>query len=269
MPVAPAAAQTAELLAGPLAHDRYARLALARQVAERAAANFGEDLLFCALYGSVARETDGPFSDVELFCACRSGDTPCRVYEWIEAGIKVKLRVYTEAGLIAETAAVDTEWPLSHNKIFYHNLLAGSPALLTELRELATSADTAAFAHTITHVYLAEVYELTAKLYNLRHHAGAADKGAVQVLLKLLEHVAIILGMAERRCFSTRQRMLGEAVGWNILPGAFPQLCRLALSGNFAKGNKADGLVVQLWSELGALLQQRDLLQASAISGFY
>jgi kanamycin nucleotidyltransferase len=269
MPAAPASDQLAELCAGPVAQSRVARLALAQRVADRAEMRFGSDFLFCALYGSVAREADGAYSDVELFCACSSGKVPCQVYEWIEAGIKVKLRVYTEAGLIAETAMVDMEWPLSHNKIFHHRLLAGTPASLEMLQHLAANADAAAFAGAITHIYLAEVYELTAKLHNLRQAPDSATQGAGPVLIKLLEQVSIILGMAERRCFSTRQQMLTEAVGWRILPGAFPLLCQLVLAGNLQEGIRSDTLLEQLWQELGGFLRSRKVLTPSAISVFY
>lgn len=269
MPATPVSDHLAGLCAGPVAQSRPARLALAQRVADRVEARFGANLLFCALYGSVARETDGPYSDVELFCARRSGEMPCQVFEWIEAEIKVKLRVYTEAGLIAETAAVDAEWPLSHNKLFHHRLLVGHPGLLDKLQQIAVSADEAAFSTAITHLYLSEVFELTAKLYNLRGLASPAEMGLWPVLIKLLEQVSIILGMAERRCFSTRQQLLTEAVAWGVLPGAFPRLCQLALTGNYREDTPWDSLTEQLWTELGAFLQHRNALAPAAITAFH
>ncbi|MEQ1744354.1 MAG: kanamycin nucleotidyltransferase C-terminal domain-containing protein [Saprospiraceae bacterium] len=254
---------------GPASRSREARLALARSVADRVVERYGTKVLFCALYGSVARETDGPCSDVELFCTLSGGAAPCQIYEWLEGGIKVKLRVYTEAGLAQETANVDPEWPLSHNKIFFNHLLVGGPEPLERLRQQALGADPAAFAQAVTHLWLAEVFELTAKLYNLCATPDHQNQGTGPVLIKLLEQVATILGMAERRCFSTRQRMLAEAAAWGVLPGAFPVLCHKALAGNWQDGGPLEQQIHQMWLELGAFLRERDLLLPSAISPFF
>lgn len=260
--------QLVALLAGPVARCRDLRLALAERIAKRTQVRFGSDLLFCALYGSVVRETDGDHSDIELFCACGSGEMPCQIYEWIEEGIKVKLRVYTETGLIEETLIVDTEWALSHNKIFYHRILIGSSDPLEKLQYLALNVEAYAFSEAITHIYLAEVYEMTAKLYNLFATPDFMKHGGGIVLIKLLEQVALILGLTERRCFSTRQRMLNEAIDWHVLPGAFPQLCQIALSGNWQEGTYLEPIVRQLWAELGAFLHEQNVLTSIPILSF-
>lgn len=256
------------LCAGPVAAEREARVELAFSVARRLEGRYGPQLLFCALYGSVARQTDGPFSDIELFCAVDGEAHPCQVYEWLEGGIKVKIRVYSWAGLEAETSAVDPEWPLSHNKIFYHRLLLGEPSHLERLARIALAADDSAFTRAITRLYLAEVFELTAKLYNLCDGPVPHECGIGPVLVKLLEQVALILGLAGRACYSTRQRLLPEAVQRNLLTGAFPGLCSIALTGQWEDTGRLRQLTGELWQELSAFLVQGRLLNAAAINPF-
>lgn len=256
------------LFEGPVSRTPADRLNLARTVASRLQEFYGPQLLFCALYGSLARDTDGPFSDVELFCALPAGPEPCQVYEWIEGGIKCKVRIYTQAALEEETAMVDAEWPLSHNKIFHHRLLAGSPGLLDRLRGLATGVSDAAFATAITRVYIAEVFELTAKLFNLCRTPGQTPGAVGPVLIRLLEQVAIIVGMAERTCFSTRAHMLNEAASRKTLPGAYPDLCALALDGRWRDTERVGRLVEALWQDLRSFLQSRQLLLPTAIQSF-
>lgn len=264
------AAQTLlSLQKGPGAYSRDNRQTLAQSVTNRAAEYFGTELIFCALYGSMARQTDGPFSDVELFCAIRTGDFDCRVYEWIESGIKVKLRVYTQQALEKEAGTVGPEWSLSHNKFFHHQILFGEPVFAERLCHLIGNVPDSDFKRAITQLYLAEIFELLAKMKNLCRGADPVTNGIGPVLVKLLEQTALLLGMAARQCFSTRQRLLTEAVALNLLPGAYTELCRRALEGQWQDTARLNDLIDSFQAGLSRLLHERQLADKHSILPFY
>ncbi|MGI6185856.1 MAG: aminoglycoside O-nucleotidyltransferase, partial [Brevibacillus sp.] len=49
---------------GPMPMTREERARLAHEIAERALSVHGENIKAIGIYGSAARETDGPFSDL-------------------------------------------------------------------------------------------------------------------------------------------------------------------------------------------------------------
>ncbi len=52
---------------GPQKLSHAERLAIAQEIAERMKVRFNPDLIAIGLYGSLARDQDGSYSDIEIF----------------------------------------------------------------------------------------------------------------------------------------------------------------------------------------------------------
>ena len=48
--------------------DRSRRLELARHIVDQIQDHYGDHVLAIGVYGSLARGTDGPYSDIEMHC---------------------------------------------------------------------------------------------------------------------------------------------------------------------------------------------------------
>ena len=66
------------------------------------------------LYGSLAREEDGPFSDIEMFGVLQANQYEQR-YEWCTAAWKAEVDIYGKQTLREQAARVDGRWPLTHS----------------------------------------------------------------------------------------------------------------------------------------------------------
>lgn len=98
---------------GPQPVTRDHRLQIARQIAGRLRRHYGEQLLALGLYGSLARGTDGPYSDIEMHCVLHgSGIEFC--HEWSAGPWKAEVDVYSQDVLLAWAGEVDVDWPLTH-----------------------------------------------------------------------------------------------------------------------------------------------------------
>jgi predicted nucleotidyltransferase len=69
---------------GPKALPHKQRMAIAQEIAERLKERFHPEVVAIGLYGSLAREEDGPFSDIELFGVMQANHYEQR-YEWCTA----------------------------------------------------------------------------------------------------------------------------------------------------------------------------------------
>ena len=67
---------------GPQPRSRAERLALAQEIFERVLALQGDRLLAVGLYGSTARGTDGPYSDLEMLCVLNTVDEDLATYQF-------------------------------------------------------------------------------------------------------------------------------------------------------------------------------------------
>ena len=97
----------------PRPQSRERRLALARQIARRLAEVHGPALKAVGVYGSTARGTDGPYSDLEMWCVLRTTGEDY-AHEWTTGPWKAEVDVYSADLILAEAARVDGRWPLTH-----------------------------------------------------------------------------------------------------------------------------------------------------------
>ena len=99
---------------GPQALPHTQRMAIAHEIAERVKERFHQEVIAIGLYGSLAREEDGPYSDIELFGVLRTDQYEQR-YEWCTAKWKAEVDLYGKQTLRERAARVDGRWPLTHS----------------------------------------------------------------------------------------------------------------------------------------------------------
>ncbi len=94
-----------------LSHSQ--RLSIASEIAEHMKHRFHPDLLAIGLYGSLAREQDGLYSDIEIFGVLQT-DHYTQRYEWCTAEWKEEVDLYGQQTLRDLAERVDERWPLTH-----------------------------------------------------------------------------------------------------------------------------------------------------------
>jgi kanamycin nucleotidyltransferase len=183
-------------VADPQPVAREARLGLARDVAARAWALYGASLLAVGVYGSTARGTDGPYSDLEMFCVLRTWGER-RTYEWVHEPWKAEVDVYSADVLLAEAARVEDDWPLTHGSFEVVLPLHDPEGFFERPRVSATSQPEERFREAIAGIVVGELYEDVAKVRNamVAGHAAALP----QLALVIATHGAYAIGLANRR----------------------------------------------------------------------
>lgn len=64
---------------GPVNISRSERLQTCHEIAARLHEVYRDKILAIGIYGSVAKGTDGPFSDIEMFCVLSGTKRPRRI----------------------------------------------------------------------------------------------------------------------------------------------------------------------------------------------
>lgn len=239
---------------GPQPLSREDRLSLAWEIAERARAVHGGKLKAVGIYGSTAREADGPYSDLEMLCVLDTRGEEYS-YEWCYGPSKAEVNFYSEDVLLRKATEVDGRWPLTHGAFLTVMPLIDPGGFFVRLRQVVMERPGEQFDAAIRETLVGELYEFIGKLRN----AMAARRFASLpgLALEMARYGAFIIGLANRRCFSSGVRVLEEALGMPDRPAGFDGLCRLAMSGQLSDPSAVAAACEEFWAGVQAWAAQK------------
>jgi kanamycin nucleotidyltransferase len=229
----------------PLSHTQ--RLTIAHEIAERVKVCFHPEVIAIGLYGSLAREEDGPYSDIELFGMLRIDQYEQR-YEWCTAKWKAEVDLYGKQTLRERAAHVDGRWPLTHSAFQTVLPLDDPEHLFAEIRTIAQASPEPQFREAIENLLVDDVFECIGKICNAR--ALGIPTALPILVLKLVQAVAMVVGLANRQCYTTGTSVIPEAMALPDLPNGFRELGQIILTGDLRDGQQLGIACERLWQGL-------------------
>ncbi len=214
---------------GPQPVEREQRLKLAREIADRARTVRGEHILAIGLYGSTARGTDGPYSDIEILCVLDTSDEDYD-YEWVYGPWKAEINFLSKNVLLAKAADVDERWSLTHGA--FCNILAFHDPhnFFATLRDVVLSQPQERFTAAIRGCIIYELYEMIGKLRNAHYSHNTAY--CPVIALHMITCGAYIIGLTNHYLFTTASHLLTESLTLPNRPSGYDELCHLVMSGD-------------------------------------
>jgi kanamycin nucleotidyltransferase len=248
-----------DLFAGPRHWSRAERLALAGAIIQQLKTAYGSDLRAVALYGSVARTADGPFSDLEMWVALAdavNGETTDKDYQWVHGPGIVELNVMNVSALRAYAAVVEADWPVTHGQFVNARALWEAPesaGLVEELRRIAVEPAPDAVQRALSEAIVGNLYELVGKLRN------ASDETSLAFLaMQAASEVVCINGLAAGRCFASGATRLREAAALSQFDGA-KELLQLVAAGELSDRAVVTDAVGRVWAGIRPWASARGL----------
>jgi len=231
----------------PQPMDHRQRLELARRIARRLAARYNASLKAIGLYGSVARNQDGPYSDIEMFCVLKEpGET--RNFEWCAGPWKAEVNVRGEENLRGLAARLDERWALTHGAFVRVLPLMDPEHYFAGLQELVMHHAPEDFRLLIEEGLIDDMYERVGKIRNafVRQQYQALPTLAVL----LAQRTAYILGLEHRHLYQTASSLLDEAIQFPNLPEGFTSLAHLVMGGRLSDAALVESACDTLWAGL-------------------
>ena len=234
----------------PLPHTQ--RIAIAREIADRVKERFPLDVFAIGLYGSLARQEDGPYSDIELFGVLRTAQYEER-YEWCTAEWKAEVDIYGEQTLREQAASVTVRWPLTHSAFQTVLPLDDPEHFFDEIRAITQASPEPLFRAAIKDLLVDDMFEHIGKIRNAQ---TLGIPTALPTLAPKLAHaVAMMVGLANHHCYTTGTRVLSEAVTLPDLPDGFRELSQMILSGDLRDGKQLGVACERLWQGINVWAQ--------------
>ncbi len=258
------------LFAGPQSMLPEQRRALAAVIVEALRRRHGARLLAVAAYGSTARDSDGPYSDLELWAVLDDaafGADYDQSLEWVHGRGKAEVGLISRSAVEAFARQVEPDWALTHGQFVHARALWIAPdhgTLVETLRSLAAHPDDAAVDRALAELVVGELYETLGKLRN----RGARKPLALLAGQAALQ-LACLAGLAERHVFAGSERLLDEAIDLPGPDGAAELLARVR-DGRLGEEAAVIASVERAWAGIerwADAIGLREALQRRCIAG--
>jgi kanamycin nucleotidyltransferase len=236
---------------GPQAQTHDDRLSVLDRIVADLQRTYGNDLIAVGLYGSMGRGTDGPHSDIELFCVVDRLDLDFS-YEWVYGPGKAEVNIYSAEAMAAAAQEVEERWPLEAGAFANCRPLLGDPAYFAELKALALSPAKEKCDEMVRAMVVGELYEWMGKL---RNGLARGETSFVPTLAcDFVTYVALIAALVHRRLYSTGSTLLAESLALPDLPDGYDAACRLVMAGELSDAARNAAALEALWVGLGPWL---------------
>ena len=241
----------------PQFYTHAERMKRVEEIAAQLRAHFGPRLLALGLYGSVARGTDGPYSDIELY-AIVQGEGVDYAYEWSAGPWKAEVDVHSSDTLLAWAAELDGLWSLTHKSVLSVQPLHDPQGIFPQMAAAAMDHSDAEVDAALAECIVGDVYELVGKVRN----AVVARRTASLALftVELVRYAAGLVGLAQRHLYPSAAEMLEDSLRLPDLPEGYPALCRLVITGRLDDPQEILARVDAYWAGVEAWAAQRGLV---------
>jgi len=234
---------------GPMAMTRSERLQLCNEIASRLHKVYEDRLLAIGVYGSIARGTDGPYSDIEMFCVLRDQAEPVNFsYEWSAGPWKAEVDICNASVLLQKATEIEGRWPLTHGPFFTHLSLYDPEGFFPRLKEAAASPTKDEFQRAINEVLVGEMYEFVGKLRNVSQNGPHTY--LPYLAMQFAQYGAMLAGLHNRRLYSTGAMVLPEALELPDLPEGYAPLVRMVMSGHLTDPAEIVSVCESYWNGL-------------------
>jgi kanamycin nucleotidyltransferase len=228
---------------------------------------YGAKLQAAALYGSLARDEDGDFSDVELWCMVDEPGLDQRA-EWVIGPGKAEVDLMGPDVVWASARAVEDDWCLAQGAFVHNRPLVGDPALFEELRAAVYAAPQADFDRVITAMVVGECFEWMGKLRNgmMRAAGGSGDLSFLPGLAcDYTAFVARMAGLLHRHIYRKGIALVRESLALPTLPEGYVPLAQRVMAGTLDRPQEVAAALEACWAGLGPWLaaEQVDFAHAT------
>jgi kanamycin nucleotidyltransferase len=138
----------------------------------------------------------------------------------------------SEDVIFSEAAIVDERWAITHGAYFDLKPLYGSNDFFSKLKDTLRLPSQEAFAAAVSEIIVGNIYEEIGKLRNCRLE-GNTDYLPV-LACEIAQQGALAIGLAHKKCYSTRALLLQESLGFENRPDGFEKLCQIVMEGKLS-----------------------------------
>lgn len=228
----------------PTRMSRNERLENIREIANRIMQKYQSKVKAIGVYGSVARNADGPYSDIEMLCVLPT-EGESYSYEWSAGNWKAEVNFDSEDVVLEHAATVENDWPLTHGMYFSVLPLHDPEHFFVELDKVVKSPEEKDFHEAICCVLVEDLYEAVGKWRNIKVQGPKAYLPSL--VTDVARYGAMLVGLHNKTYYSTSSQVLLEALKLPDRPLGFDSLCQIVMSGQLSDSELVINTCENFW----------------------
>jgi kanamycin nucleotidyltransferase len=224
----------------------------ARSVAENALARYGANVLAIGVFGSTARGTDGPYSDLEMMIVVRE-PVGVRRHEFYMEGWKTEVEFLAADALLAGLHELDGGWAFSGGQFTDPLSLYDPEGFWDRVRKRAASIPDAVFREALRGAVVGDFLENFAKYRNARLRGDTAFQRLC--FCDLACNALDIAGLANQTCYTSWAVAVAQSLTFPTLPDGYAPFMELFESGDLTDSSRLDAACERLAAGVVAMVE--------------
>ncbi|MGM1049288.1 MAG: kanamycin nucleotidyltransferase C-terminal domain-containing protein [Bacillota bacterium] len=241
------------MLPFPAETSRKEKLDFINEIKNKLLEKYDEDIEAIGIYGSVAQEKEGPYSDIELHIISRDGaNIPSR--ELICHPFKLEISTKQKSEWLDQASAVDDGWAIKMGSFIYITSLYDPNGIFNKAKEVALSVPEEVFREVIAEFMVWEPYETMGKIRNTRISNNLSY--LPRAVFDFTWQIAKLIGLLNKQYYTSRSVTLEESIEKPIKPEGYVELAKKVISGELSDKEELYLLCENLWFGLNNLLEE-------------
>ncbi len=232
------------------------RIELAREIADQIVGRYGKDITGIALYGSVAKNEDAEYSDLEFWIAT-SNKIPSREVLFIYKGQSIELFYGPADNFISDTKTITPFWPLQADMRRSFIIMYEQEKYFDRIHQAAIDIDEQAYNEAIRERML-RTFELIGKLKNAM---GIKDHYGILALARDINFSFVLLiGLVNRSYYKSQRGMYQKSKEMSLKPDNYSEL--LDIAGGFTSTDTEEvyKATISLWERTRRFITDQGII---------
>lgn len=236
--------------------DHRARLRIAYELKKKILRKFGSNILGIAIYGSVAKNEDRTYSDLEMFVVTKHKLAASEV-RYVYNGMTVEVSYISSRTMLQQARRVTPNWAIEADFYRSYAVLYEKNAWFRKLHRAVQAQDTQAFTRAIRK-YMVWLHELMGKIRN------AFLYGDDHLFLWLTTFFGwesiVLLGLMNRYYYRSERTLFDEVLSLPLLPCDYRKLLNIVFRFSPANRDTVYNTARTLYRELRRLARARGVV---------
>ena len=244
------------MLSYPVATTRTEKLEMINILKNRLLAVHGDKIQAIGVYGSIALGKDEPYSDIELHVITKEPlylENP----EFIYDKFKIEISLNETNAFVKKAKEIDDAWAIKAGSFIHIQPVYDPFNIFDQVKKLPFESLNKSRANVMKEFMVWEPYETIAKIRNnyRTDNLNYLPIGAND----LLWQTAKLIGLANKKYYSTRARTFEESSEMKSVPSGYKELMSVIVDGQLNDKEKVYKLCEGLWTGLNKWYEEMGL----------
>ncbi|KPJ72125.1 hypothetical protein AMJ52_07390 [candidate division TA06 bacterium DG_78] len=231
------------------------RITIAKALTKKIVRKYGKDIYGIVIYGSVAKNEDRRYSDLEMYVVTKK-KLKVKEVKYVYRGMNIEVSYIPAREMLRNAKTISLNWPIATDFYRSYLILYEKGDWFQKLRRAVASQNPRDFKRAIQK-YLVWFYELMAKIKNAYRYK---DNYSFLWLAAFLGWESIIfLGLVNRKYYKSERDVFTSVMNFPIRPKNYQRLLETVCHFSVKDKKKIYHATLKLFAELQWIARERGI----------